>query len=625
MHESDLSFVPLLVVIALSFAVPLALSSVQRFGIPVIVGEIVAGIAVGQSGLNLVREGPVLEVLSVFGFAYLMFLSGLEIDFTQIPARRGLRSGSRFRRAVRNPFVVGGAMFVLTGVGSVAASFWLQHIGLTDNPWLMALILSTTSLGVVAPVLKERGLIGMRYGQTILVCALIADFVTILLISSYVLLRSKGVTLELFLVLVLVLFFLGAYRIAARVRENLPAQQLMRLLSSATSQIRVRGSLAVALVFIALAEGLGIENILGAFLAGVIVSLLAGSQSSFLREKLDAIGYGFFIPIFFIMVGVNFDLPALMASGSALELVLLLTAIAFAVKLFGGLAFRLAYSWRETFAASTLLSSRLSLIIAAATIGMEIGAISPAMDAAIILVAITTCMISPVLFTRLLPERYQASERVLVVGDDQDAQSLTLRLQRQNLEVETVSDLPGQPENECDDEPPSAPPQAMVRQLRAAGVEQAHSVVAMKANDADNLHICRIARELHSVRNVVAWVQDPALNQRFLDIGARVINPAYSKLLILEGMVLSAEAFAPEPEQDATQDMRVVKLHNRLLVDQPLRRLGLPEGVSVLRIQRRDAVLIPGLDTVARANDLITLSGEKSQVDETARRFTRRW
>ena len=625
MHESDLSFVPLLIVIALSFLVPLALSPVRRLGIPVIVGEIVAGIVVGKSGLGLVSEGPVLEVLSVFGFAYLMFLSGLEIDFTQIPSRRGLRAGSRLQRTVRNPFAVGIAMFLLTGVGSVLAGFWLRHVGLVDNPWLMALILSTTSLGVVAPVLKERGLIGLRYGQTILVCALIADFVTILLISSYVILRSKGVTLELFLVLVLVLIFLGAYRIAARVRENVPAQRLMRLLSSATSQIRVRGSLALALVFIALAEGLGIENILGAFLAGVIVSLLAGSQSSFLREKLDAIGYGLFIPIFFITVGVNFDLPALLASGSALELVLLLTAVAFGVKLLGGLVFRLAYGWRETFAASTLLSSRLSLIIAVATIGMEIGAISPAMDAAIILVAIITCMISPVLFSKLLPASYEARERVLVAGDDADAESLTRRLRHQNLEATQVTGLPDHETEGAGGERPAAPPQAMVRDLREAGIEQATALVAMQADDERNLHVCRIARELHAVRNVVAWVRDPDRNRRFLDLGVRVINPANSKLLILEGMVLSAEAFAPEPEAEADQDVRAVKLHNRLLANQPLRNLALPEGVSVLRIQRRDTVLVPGRDTVVRANDILTLAGDAEPVDAAARRLTRRW
>lgn len=138
-------------------------------------------------------------------------------------------------------------------------------------------------------MLKERGLIEVAYGQALLVAALIADFATILLVSGYAMLRV-GATVDLLLILVLLVVFAAVWRLAERARSNPPARRLMHALSSATSQIRVRGSMALALIFIALAESLGIENILGAFLAGSIVSLLSGSESSVLREKLDAIG-----------------------------------------------------------------------------------------------------------------------------------------------------------------------------------------------------------------------------------------------------------------------------------------------------------------------------------------------
>jgi len=624
MHDADLSFVPLLIVVALSFLVPVALSPIRRFGIPVIVGEIAAGMLVGQSGLDLVQSGAVLEVLSVFGFAYLMFLSGLEMDFSQLPQRRTLQASSRIQRLVRNPFTLGTLMFLVTGACSVVAGFYLQHLGVVDSPWLMALILSTTSLGVVAPVLKERGLLANRYGQSILVCALIADFVTILLISIYVMLRSEGLSLEIFLVLVLILSFLIAYQLAARFRQNAPAQKLMHFLSTATSQIRVRGSFAVALVFIALAESLGIENILGAFLAGVIISLLSGGQSSILREKLDAIGYGFFIPIFFIMVGVNFDLPALMASGSALQLVAVLTGIAFAVKLIGGLVFKLAYSWQETLAASTLLSARLSLIIAVATIGRQIGAISPALEAAIILVAIVTCLGAPVLFTRLVPLSPESRGHILVVGGGQDAKALVSRLKRLELDVAAVTDLPSEHEHDSADRP-AAPPKAMVKRLREAGIEEASAVVAMEEHDVDSLYVCRVARDIHAVRNIVAWVQDPRMNRRFVDAGARVINPSNSKLLILESFVLSGEATTLTQDEDLSQDVRVVKLRNRWLRDLRLREVGLPDGVSVLRIERAGEVIVPGMDSVSRANDMFTLAGDAELVDQAARRLARPW
>lgn len=624
MHESELSFVPLLIVISLSFIAPVVLSPVRRFGIPVIVGEIAAGIVVGQSGLNLVAEDRVLEVLSVFGFAYLMFLSGLEMDFSQIPRLRKVDSLGALQRAARNPFAIGGLMFALTGLCSVAGGFYIEYLGLVDNPWLMALILSTTSLGVVAPVLKERGLLGNRYGQSILVCALIADFVTILLISAYVILSSSGLTPELLLILLLVLAFLAAYQLAARFRDNPPAQKLMRLLSTATSQIQVRGSIAVALVFIALAESLGIENIFGAFLAGVIVSLLTGSQSSILRDKLDAIGYGFFIPVFFITVGIRFDLPALLASGSAIELVVLLTVIAYAVKLVAGLVFKLAYSWRETLAASTLLSARLSLIIAVATIGTQLGVITPALESGIILMAIVTCLLSPVLFNRLVPMRSQTDAPILVVGADPDAEALIRRLRHLGMPTVAVADMPAA-EGNGDNPRADRPSQAIIQRLREAGIGQAGGVVAMAASDEDTLQVCRIARNIHSVPNIVAWVQDPRLNRRFIDMGVRVINPSNFKLMILESLVLSGQPVMPVQQAEGDQDVRVVKLRNLWLRERPLRHMTLPDSVSVLRIERGGDVIFPGLDTVARANDIFTLTGDAKDVDLAARRLARPW
>ncbi|RJS92835.1 monovalent cation:proton antiporter family protein [Salinisphaera sp. Q1T1-3] len=617
MNGHDISFVPLLVVIALSFAVPVALSPIRRLGIPVVVGEIAAGMLVGHSGLHLVEQDFVLRVLSVFGFAYLMFLSGLEIDFSGLTPRRGLRASHLGDRLRRNPFVLGGAAFVITTLCSLAAGFYLTYLGLVAQPWLMALILSTTSLGVVAPVLKERGLIDAPFGQALLVAALVADFVTILLVSGYAMLRVGG-AVDLLLIMVLLIAFVAVYRTAGRMRSHLPAQRLMLALSTATSQIRVRGSMALALVFIALAESLGIENILGAFLAGVIVSLLAGRESPVLREKLDAIGYGFFIPIFFIMVGVKFNLPALLGSNSPWETVGLLLAAAFIVKLVGALVFKLAFGWRETLAASTLLSARLSLIIAVAAIGVEIGVISPALNAAIILVAIISCLISPIAFSRLVPRQYQAAPVILVVGDSPDAATLAQRLTTMGRAVETAHGLPAGDDG-------AAPSRTRVSEhLRTAGVARAHTVIAMADTDEDNLQICRVAREVHAVKRLLAWVRDPTLNARFRQLAVQVVNPAYAKLLLMESMVLGGAQIDGAVHEDENHEIRIAKLQNSWLAELELRHLHLPAGVRVLRIERRHAVLEAEPNTVLRINDTLTLTGTRDEVDTAARRLARR-
>jgi trk system potassium uptake protein TrkA len=625
MEHSAISFIPLLIVIGLAFLVPLLLSRFKRVGIPIVVGEIIAGIIVGKSGLNLVQEGTVLRILSDLGFAYLMFLSGLEINFATVLKNDTGKNSSKLQGTLSNPLVMGILMFTLTLAGSAGAGFFMRGRELIRDPWLMGLILSTTSLGVVVPVLKERELARSRFGQNILVAALIADFASIFLISVYVLLRSQGLTLEILLVLVLFAAFVAIYRIAALFREHLPAERIMDELSSATSQIKLRGSFVLALVFIALAESLGIEIILGAFLAGVIVSMLSKGEGTILQEKLDAIGYGFFIPIFFIMVGVSFDLPALLSSSRALFLVPLLIGIAYVVKLIPALLYGLQYSWRETLAAGTLLSARLSLIIAAAAIGLRLGVISDAVNSTITLVAVITCTLSPIFFNRLVPKPDKNHNRVIVIGSRTSAGLLVSRLREHNLEVVLISsggDATHTQQTLVTGDPSPWSQQALLDELRRANIDKAATLIAMEEKDEDNLRICRIGRH-YEIQNIIAWVQDPLQNDRYRQVGAQVINPAYSTLLIMESMVLNPHAFSITPDVDEVQEIREIKLQNRHLVGRRVNDLTLPRGITVLMIERSNEILVPDRETVLRANDTITLVGADKEIDEAVYLFAR--
>jgi len=619
MHDAQFSFIPLLVVVALAFLVPVLLSPIKRYGIPVVVGEIIAGIIFGRSGFDVIKTDVVLQVLSVFGFAYLMFLSGLEINFSEATiSRRGLGR----RRFVRNPFFVGGTMFAISAGLSLLAGLELTRRGLAGDPWIMALILTTTSLGVVAPVLKERGLTAGEYGQAILVSALLADFVTILLISAYVLYIGHGANARVLLVLVLFAVFVAVYRIGARFQRHAPARRIMQALSTATAQIRVRAAFAVTLVFMALSESLGIANILGAFLAGVIISLLSGGGASMLREKLDAIGYGFFIPIFFIMVGVKFDLAALIGSRTTLLLVPILIGLAYAVKFVSVLVMGIGYRWRETFAAGALLSARLSFIVAVAAIGLEMGVISEAVNSAIILVAVVTCTLSPILFSQMLPRKHRAGDQVFIVGARAEAESLAERLKSHDLDVVLVKNLklPTAPDGESADSRAG-----LLERMREVGMSDAGTVVVMSEDGTDNLNIARLAREVFATRDVIAWVGNPADNQRFRETGVRIVNPQYSTLLMLEGLVINPAALSVGADPGEDQDVQVVKLQNQLLVGRQIKQFGLPASVRVLRIERGDASLVPEMTTVLQANDTLTLSGEKSELDACARLFARRW
>jgi Kef-type K+ transport system membrane component KefB len=399
---------PLLLITLLAVAIPILASRIRLVRLPIVVGEILAGIIIGQSGLNLVTSSPTLTFLAEFGFTFLMFLSGLEINFDTLFATA--EAGQEPQRPRwQHPLALAGLCFVATILLALITGLGLTQLGLARHPVLLGLILSTTSLGIVVPVLKERELTATLYGQVVLATALLSDFVTLLLLSLVIAAFSHGLSLDL----LLFLFLLAAFVAVAKVGQwasRLPVlTRLIDELSHATAQIRVRGCLALMVSWVVLAEALGVEVILGAFLAGAIVSLSGQGHVAPLSEKLDAIGYGFFVPLFFILVGANFDLRALLGSPTALLLVPLLIAAAYGVKVVPALLLRTLFSWRETLSAGVLLSSRLSLIIAASAIALQLNMITAATNAAIILVAVVTCTLSPILFARLLPRSAEAT------------------------------------------------------------------------------------------------------------------------------------------------------------------------------------------------------------------------
>ena len=398
MHTNVL--IALLTITALATAIPVLAKRLDRFGIPIVVYEILAGVIIGGSGLNLIEPSPTLTFLAEFGFAYLMFLSGLELDLkllkpTQLTAERQHKLTQALPMGI---FVFLGTLLLAFG----ATTLFAPPLA-SGNPFMLGLLLSTTSLGVVVPVLKERELMNKYFGQYILVASSIADFATLLLLTTFIAFLSRGLTLDLLLIPALLLIFIMVARFSARASQSTRLQRALDSISSATSQIRVRGAFALMVAWVVLAETFGVEVILGAFLAGAIASLLSGRDDQDSREKLDAIGYGFFIPIFFIMVGVQFNLRAVLESTEGLLLLAWLIAVAFLVKILPALLLKLRFSWRQAFGGGMLLSSRLSLVIAASAIALSLGLINETVNSDIILLAIVTCTIAPFLFNRIYP------------------------------------------------------------------------------------------------------------------------------------------------------------------------------------------------------------------------------
>lgn len=610
--EESITFYPLLIVIFLAFIVPILLSRFKMLRIPIVVGEIIAGIIVGGSVLGIVQQhDPVLDLLSEFGFVFLMFLSGMEVDFSAIGFGGGSSDG-KFRLSNMGPLPLAVFTFILTLILSTGIGFGLQAMGMVRNPWMMALILSTTSLGVVVPVLKEKNLTSGRYGQTILLASLIADFVTMLLITVLVAVLSGGLTLEILLIGLLFVAFFLMYRFGDFIFNRIPrVRGLMDELSHATSQIKIRLAFTIMLSFVVLSEFLGTEIILGAFLAGAIISLLRQPDDAEVIHQMEAVGYGFFIPIFFIMVGVDFDLRAIISSPSALllEPILLLSAIL--VKFVPTLLMRFSYSWRETLGAGALLSSRLSLIIAASAIGLRLGVISGPVNSDIILVAIITVTVAPLLFGQLVPDsKKEEPELVVVFGAGSLGTEVGRQLQNHNEKVVLIDF----------DERRAQKAQKFGLEVILGHVDQfdpitdpilnqAKSVICIYSDIEVNYRVCLFVHTYYGIDDIVARVSVPVEVNRFERLGVKTVNAAMDQATLLVMLARNPAVYELLTRTDDDKEVCEVIVHNPEYMNVPLREIEFPMEILVLAIRRDGELMVPHGSTKLIEGDHLTLLG----------------
>jgi Kef-type K+ transport system membrane component KefB len=386
--EIDLSNA--LIVAALAFTAPLVLGLAPPLRLPAVVLELVAGIALGPSGLGWIEVDDVVEVLALVGLAFLLFLSGLEIDFERL---RGRALG------------LTGAGFAVSFVFALVAAFALDWLGQVETPLFVAIVLVATSLGVVVPVLKDSGNASTSLGQLVIAAASIADFGAVILLSLFFSRESTSTATQLLLLggfLLVVLAFLVAL-LGARHSRRL-SEVLVRL-QDTTAQIRVRGAFLLMVAFVALAETLGLEVILGAFLAGAVLSLVDRDRMMThpaLRSKLEAVGFGVFIPFFFVSSGVAFDLGALTESASTLARVPLFLAVLLLVRGAPALLYRSTIGPRRTAVAALLQATSLPFIVAASMIGIELGLVDAATGAGLIAAGLLSILLFPVLALVLL-------------------------------------------------------------------------------------------------------------------------------------------------------------------------------------------------------------------------------
>ena len=376
-----------LVIISLgAFLLPLI---AQRISIPSIVLEIAYGILVGPV-LGIVKISEFISGLAIFGFMLLMFLSGFEIELDTF-REKGLKTLS-IPLAIYN--------------ATVATSFYL--IITLDYPIFLALVLCTTSVDIVITVLRSDDTIKTNYGQSLFMSALIADIFTLIGVTVFASLQhSEGFSISNLNVILYFLIVILILRIIRRVAWWNPQIFSRMFDGNDPEEMGIRSSIALMLTLVGVAVLFDIEYILGAFLAGTLFAFTFPNRGS-LENSLKGFSYGFLIPIFFINIGLNYDIEVFKNTEFYIQ-VLSLLGIALIVKIVPSLFLIFTkIKFRQLVAGGFLLAARFSLIIAMAEIGVELELISKALEQQIILLAVLTATISPIFYRIFSPKSTEA-------------------------------------------------------------------------------------------------------------------------------------------------------------------------------------------------------------------------
>ena len=384
-------FTNLLIVVAIGLFAPLALGFFPHFRLPAIVLEIVLGIIIGPSGLGWVTPDLPVSILALVGLAFLLFLSGLEIDLQRL---RG-----QILKLTALGFVVSFVIAIVVGLGLHAGGF-------VKSPLFVAIVLVATSLGVIVPVLKDSGNISTSFGQLVIAAASIADFGAIILLSLFFSGNGSSSTAGTLILLglfgaVVVLVGLAI----AGFERSMKLSGVLTRLQDTTAQIRVRAAFVLLIGFTALAEQVGLETILGAFAAGALVSLIDRDEAMThpqFRLKLEAAGFGIFIPIFFVASGLRFDLNALFASASTVARVPLFLLAIYLARALPALVYVRLLGRSRSVIAGVLQATSLPFIVAATQIGLQLGVVTRASAAGLVAAGLLSVVISPALGLMLL-------------------------------------------------------------------------------------------------------------------------------------------------------------------------------------------------------------------------------
>ena len=597
----------LFLVVLLALVIPIFMARFQISNVPTAVAEIIVGIIMGSSGFNLITSTHDLTFLSNLGVILLMFLSGMEIDFDLLQRKNNPKGKSQAGKTV-DPLKTAITAFIGIVIMAFVLAYVLRLTGLFSEVMLAAIILMTVALGVVIATLKEKDILGRPIGQTILLTAVLGEVIPLLLLTIYASING-GNAEQLWLI---ILLFVAAIFLLRRFKQ--PYLWFAKITKS-TTQLDIRLAFFLIFALVTVAETVGAENILGAFLAGMVMKLLEPSEAT--KDKLTSIGYGFFIPIFFIMTGVGLNLRSLFAHPSSLMLLPVLVIFLFIAKVPVLLTYVRYFQKKNAFAGGFLTATTITIVLPTLQVARKLHAITSTQSDAFILAAVIVCILSPIVFNSnfvLLPED-KIKEKVAIVGANAVTVPVAHDLHANWYSVKMFTDKKNQYKTyDSRVENLTFLPNLDEETLEKDGVFDGDIVVAANRADEDNIKIARMAKE-KGVNRVIARLSevDSKTLTEFNEKGIEVFNSTNVHAALMRAMIESPTVY--RIMTDTKNILYSVKVKNTHYTGRQLMNLEFIDQITVSRIKRGDEWLIPRGATVIEQGDILVFSGEFKVAD----------
>ena len=597
----------LFLVVLLALVIPIFMARFQISNVPTAVAEIIVGIIMGSSGFNLITSTHDLTLLSNLGVILLMFLSGMEIDFDLLQRKNNPKGKSQAGKTV-DPLKTAITAFIGIVIMAFVLAYVLRLTGLFSEVMLAAIILMTVALGVVIATLKEKDILGRPIGQTILLTAVLGEVIPLLLLTIYASING-GNAEQLWLI---ILLFVAAIFLLRRFKQ--PYLWFAKITKS-TTQLDIRLAFFLIFALVTVAETVGAENILGAFLAGMVMKLLEPSEAT--KDKLTSIGYGFFIPIFFIMTGVGLNLRSLFAHPSSLMLLPVLVIFLFIAKVPVLLTYVRYFQKKNAFAGGFLTATTITIVLPTLQVARKLHAITSTQSDAFILATVIVCMLSPIVFSSnfvVLPED-KIKEKVAIVGANAVTVPVAHDLHANWYSVKMFTDKKNQYKTyDSRVENLTFLPNLDEETLEKDGVFDGDIVVAANRADEDNIKIARMAKE-KGVNRVIARLSevDSKTLTEFNEKGIEVFNSTNVHAALMRAMIESPTVY--RIMTDTKNILYSVKVKNTHYTGRQLMDLEFIDQITVSRIKRGDEWLIPRGATVIEQGDILVFSGEFKVAD----------